>query len=112
MDPSISRTAKIGAIITLFVSAFLMVSLLSFDPADPPGHAVYPYNVKAQNLCGTVGAHVAWTLFEAIGDGAYPMLLFCIAGAFLWVAKITTEDKIFRVIGAALLVLDVTVASA
>jgi S-DNA-T family DNA segregation ATPase FtsK/SpoIIIE len=112
LDPSISRTAKIGAVVTLFLSAFLMVSLLSFDPADPPGHAVYPHSAKTQNLCGTVGAYVAWTLFEAIGDGAYPMLLFCIAGAFLWIAKITTEDKIFRIIGAALLVLDVTVASA
>jgi len=112
LDPSISRTAKIGAVLTLFVSAFLMVSLLSFDPADPPGSAVYPPSAKVQNLCGTVGAYVAWTIFAAIGDGAYPMLLFCIAGAFLWISKITTEDKIFRVIGAALLVLDVTVASA
>ena len=112
MDPSISRTAKIGAVLTLFISAFLMVSLLSFDPADPPGYTVYPPNAKAQNLCGKVGAYVSWTIFEAIGDGAYPMLLFCIAGAFLWISKTTTEDKIFRIIGAALLVLDVTVASA
>jgi S-DNA-T family DNA segregation ATPase FtsK/SpoIIIE len=112
LDPSISRTAKIGAVLTLFASAFLMVSLLSFDPADPPGYAVYPPNAKAQNLCGGAGAYVAWTIFEAIGDGAYPMLLFCIAGSFLWVSKISTEDKVFRIIGAGLLVLDVTVASA
>jgi S-DNA-T family DNA segregation ATPase FtsK/SpoIIIE len=112
VDPSISRTAKIGAVLTLFVSAFLMVSLLSFDPSDPPGHSIYPPTVKAQNLCGTAGAYVAWTIFAAIGDGAYPMLLFCIAGAFLWISKTTTDDKIFRIIGAALLVLDVTVASA
>ncbi|MCX5653756.1 MAG: DNA translocase FtsK 4TM domain-containing protein, partial [Planctomycetota bacterium] len=112
MDPSISRTAKIGAVVTLFVSAFLMVSLLSFDPADPPGHSVYPPSAKAQNLCGAVGAHVAWTIFAAIGDGAYPMLLFCIAGSFLWISRISLDDKVFRAIGAVLLVLDMTVASA
>jgi len=112
VDPSISRTAKIGAVVTLFVSAFLMVSLLSFDPADPPGHSVYPPSAKTQNLCGTAGAHVAWTIFAAIGDGAYPMLLFCIAGSFLWISRISLDDKVFRAIGAALLVLDMTVASA
>ena len=109
---SVSRTAKMAAVVTLFASAFLMVSILSFDPADPPGHSVYPPNAKVHNFCGTAGAYVAWSILAAIGDGAYAMLLFLIFGSFLWVSRISTEDKIFRVIGAALLVLDVTVAAA
>ncbi|MCX5676956.1 MAG: DNA translocase FtsK [Planctomycetota bacterium] len=109
---SVSRTAKMAAVVTLFASAFLMVSILSFDPADPPGHSVYPPNARAHNLCGTAGAYVAWSILAAIGDGAYAMLLFLIFGSFLWVSRISTEDKIFRVIGAALLVLDVTVTAA
>jgi S-DNA-T family DNA segregation ATPase FtsK/SpoIIIE len=108
----VSRTAKIAAVVTLFASAFLMVSILSFDPADPPGHSVYPPNAKVHNLCGTAGAYAAWSILAAIGDGAYAMLLFLIFGSFLWVSRISTEDKIFRIIGAALLVLDVTVAAA
>ncbi|MBM4018374.1 MAG: DNA translocase FtsK [Planctomycetes bacterium] len=108
----VSRTAKIAAVVTLFAGAFVMVAVLSFDPADPPGHAVWPPNENARNLCGTVGAYAAWSVLAAVGDGAYPLILFLTSGAFLWIARITTEDKFFRVVGAALLVLDVSVASA
>jgi len=109
---SFSRTRKAAAVITFFLGLFLLVSVLSFDPADPPSHAVYPPNSPPANWCGRAGAHVAFGLLMAVGDGAYPLLLFLLAGAFLWISKIRLEDKIFRVVGAAMLILAVTVASA
>ncbi|HUU31565.1 MAG TPA: DNA translocase FtsK 4TM domain-containing protein, partial [Phycisphaerae bacterium] len=109
---SFSRTRKAAAVITFFLGLFLLVSVLSFDPADPPSHAVYPPNSPPANWCGRAGAHVAFGLLLAVGDGAYPLLLFLLAGAFLWISKIRLEDKIFRVVGAAMLIVAVTVASA
>jgi len=107
-----SRTRKIAAVITLFGGLFLAASVLSFDPADPPSHAVWPPHATPSNWCGTVGAYIGYSILWAIGDGAYPMLLFILSGAFLWVSRIKAEDKVFRAIGASLLVLVVSVASA
>ena len=111
MEP-ISRKRKIAAILTLLVSLFFVAGILSFNPADPPSHAVYPLNRPPANWCGSVGAYVAYSLLVSIGDGAYPMLLFLLSGSFLWLSRITREDKIFRIIGATLLVMVVSVVSA
>ena len=107
-----SRARIIATVATAFVGAFLAVSVASFDPADPPSDAVYPPNDPVRNWCGGVGAYVAYGVLSAIGDAAYPLLLFVMTGAFLWISDSTIEDKAFRIIGAALLVLSVSVASA
>jgi len=107
-----SRSRIIATVVTAFVAAFLAVSVASFDPADPPSEAVYPPNDPVRNWCGGVGAHVAYALLSAIGDAAYPLLLFVMTGAMLWISDSTLEDKAFRIIGGALLVLSVSVASA
>jgi len=108
----IRRTRKAAAVVTFFLGLFLLASVVSFDPADPPSHAIYPANESPSNWCGTVGAWVGFWVLASVGDGAYPLLLFLVAGAFLWLSRLTLEDKIFRIIGAAMLVLVVTVASA
>ena len=107
-----SVTQKIGAVATFFVGLFLAASVLSFHPADPPADALYPASTSLYNWCGSMGAYVAYAILSGIGDGAYPLLLFIVAGAFMWLSELSLEDKVFRIIGAALLVLDVTVASA
>jgi S-DNA-T family DNA segregation ATPase FtsK/SpoIIIE len=103
---------KVGAIGTFFIGLFLAASILSFHPADPPSDALYPPNDSMHNWCGSVGSYAACTLLSGLGDGAYPLLLFVIAGAFMWLSQLSLEDKVFRIIGAGLLVLDVSVASA
>ncbi len=106
-----SRSRIIAAVVTAFVGAFLAVSIASFDPADPPSDAVYPPNDPVRNWCSGVGAHLAYYVLSAIGDAAYPLLLFLMTGALLWISNTTLEDKVFRIIGAASLVLSVSVAS-
>jgi len=108
----ISRGRKVAAVVTFFVSLFLVTSILTFDAADPPGTSVYPPNDLPHNWCGPIGAHIAHWLFWSIGDGAYPLLLFLLAAAFLWLSRKSVEDKIFRVVGAGLLVFAVSVMSA
>src|SRR5580765_172495 len=55
--------------------AFLLLSLGSFHSTDWPSHTVYPWPAT-QNLCGSVGAFVAYYCFFAIGQGIFPVLFF------------------------------------
>jgi S-DNA-T family DNA segregation ATPase FtsK/SpoIIIE len=108
----ISRTRKVAAVLTFFAGLFLAASILSFHPADPPSDAIYPPAVTYHNWCGSAGAYVGWYVLSAVGDGAYPLLLFVVAGAMLWLSDSTLEDKVFRFIGGVLLVFSVSLASA
>ncbi len=107
-----SRARTAAAVLTGVVAVFLGASLASFDPADPPCEAVYPPNRAAENWCGDVGAHVAHALLASVGDAAYPLVLFVLAGALLWVSREGLDNKIFRATGAAMLLTVVAVASA
>lgn len=55
---------------------FLWPALLSLHPGDWPSPHQYPHNDPVENLCGVVGAYLAYHLYHLIGDGAYPLLLF------------------------------------
>ena len=107
-----SRARIAAAVLTAVVGLFLAGSLVSFHPADPPSEAIYPPNVPVQNWCGVVGAYVAYGLLSAVGDAAYPLVLFVLAGSLLWLSTETLGDKIFRVVGAAMLTVAVSVVSA
>ena len=50
----------IVALAVFFASVFLALSLVSYDPADPPSTLVWPRNDRVHNLCGTTGATVAF----------------------------------------------------
>jgi DNA segregation ATPase FtsK/SpoIIIE, S-DNA-T family len=66
------------------VWVFLICALGSFHATDWPSHAVYPY-AATQNVCGPVGAFVAYWSYLAIGQGVFPLLFFsgvCLAMAF------------------------------
>ncbi|NQV23268.1 MAG: DNA translocase FtsK 4TM domain-containing protein [Rhodopirellula sp.] len=52
---------------TLFVG----LSMLSFDPGDPPGRLVHPVREVPLNLCGELGAQLAYGLRAAFGIGAW-----------------------------------------
>ncbi|HET6442512.1 MAG TPA: DNA translocase FtsK [Phycisphaerae bacterium] len=108
----ISLGRKVAAVVTFFAALFLITSILTFNPADPPSTSVWPPNDPVGNWCGPVGAHVAYRLFWALGDGVYPLLLFLVAAAFLWLSQKGVQDKVFRVTGALLLLVTVSVMSA
>ena len=107
----LSRARKVAAVLTLFAGLFFVTSIATFDPADPPGTAAWPPNVPPHNLCGTVGAHLAYALLWAIGDGVFPLLLFLLAAALLWLSQRGVGDKVFRIAGALLLIAAVSVLS-
>jgi DNA segregation ATPase FtsK/SpoIIIE, S-DNA-T family len=55
--------------------AYVLASLIGFDPADPPGHVVYPPNDPIANWCGSVGATIAYTSFKLVGYGAWAFIV-------------------------------------
>ena len=40
------------ALLVFFASVFLALSLVSYNPADPPSTLVWPGNARVHNLCG------------------------------------------------------------
>ena len=82
--------------------AFLLLALGSFSPTDWPTHTVFPYPPTA-NLCGTVGAFVAYWCFFAIGQGVFPILFFSGVLLAMVLFKNRVSDMWLRVIGLLLL---------
>ncbi len=54
---------------------FLAAAVLSYDPADPPNRLVFPQHARAVNMCGQWGAVGSRLLLEALGLGAYYLLV-------------------------------------
>jgi S-DNA-T family DNA segregation ATPase FtsK/SpoIIIE len=65
----------LAALVLLAISVFLSIALFTYDPADPPSDLVYPPQPRVENACGWIGAAVASLLFEAIGVGAYYLVI-------------------------------------
>src|SRR5450631_1858632 len=90
----------------LFVASacwlFLLFSLGSFHPTDWPSHAVFPYP-PIQNVCGTVGAFVAYWSFLAIGQGVFPLLFFSGVCLALLVYHTRLSDMWLRIVGLVIL---------
>ena len=83
--------------------AFLLLRLGSFHPTDWPSHAVHPYPPIA-NLCGAVGAFIAYYMFLIVGQGAFPILFFTGVIMVLFVAHNRVSDPWMRLIGLLLFV--------
>jgi hypothetical protein len=54
---------------------FLAVTLASFDSADWPSHVVAIHNHPPANLCGAVGAVIAYWAYAMFGIGAWVLML-------------------------------------
>jgi S-DNA-T family DNA segregation ATPase FtsK/SpoIIIE len=81
---------------------FLLFAVASFHPTDWPSHAVGVYR-PVENLCGPVGAFVAYYIFLIIGQGAFPVLFFTGVCTVLYVANNRVSDPWMRAIGLLLL---------
>lgn len=72
---------RLALVLLLFVWVFVLMSLIGFDPGDPPSHVVSPPNETIHNWCGAFGAAVSyWTIYY-MGAGAW--VLFVLGGIVL-----------------------------
>jgi len=99
----------ISVFLTIGSWLFLLFAVGSFHATDWPSHAVGVY-APVENLCGAVGAVVAYYLFLVFGQGAFPILFFSGVCVVLYVAHNRVSDPWMRVVG--LLLLSISFAAA
>ena len=73
------------ALVLLGVVAYLGISLVSWDAADPPATQTYPVRAIAHNWGGHLGAYFAYGLRAATGLGAY----------FVWLSLVAMDVRLF-----------------
>jgi DNA segregation ATPase FtsK/SpoIIIE, S-DNA-T family len=88
----------------LFAVAFLALSLLGYDPEDPPGSSAEPTNSPPTNPCGPVGAALAHLLFVTVGRAAYLVLFALLVIDLLAFRRRKVVDPALRVFGFGLVV--------
>ncbi|MEQ8848353.1 DNA translocase FtsK [Botrimarina sp.] len=99
------RSPKFDVVaIALAVGALLAtVSLVTYDPADPPAQAVWgqaPGEVR--NACGRAGAQVAHSLVEMLGVGAYYAVASLGVVVTLLLRQRKIDQPVVRTVGWAL----------
>lgn len=98
-------TRHAQALALLFAGLFLALSLVGYDPADPPSQAVWdPTPDAPRNPCGPVGATLADALFQAIGWASWLVLYGLIALDWLVFRRRAIPEKPLRLIGFAMAV--------
>ena len=108
----VQRLVEVGLIACLGIAAFMLLALLSFDPADPSWTQT-GYHTDIRNIAGPVGAEVADILFAVFGWLSYlvpPFLAFCGYLVFRRFTDLLSLD--YFVLGMRLLGLLLTVISA
>ncbi len=98
--PRLARRA--WGLATLFGWTFLVMALAGFNPADPPGNSAWPANAPPANPCGPVGAWIAHLLYQAVGLGAWLLVLAAGSTAILIVRRRPVPDPLLRLVGLSL----------
>ncbi|MFO0917519.1 MAG: DNA translocase FtsK 4TM domain-containing protein [Planctomycetaceae bacterium] len=99
------------ALTLLAAAVFVGLSLASFDPADPPAQAVFPLRAQPVNLCGEIGARLAYELTTWFGYGAYLVLAALLVLDLRLFSRESIGDPVVRLIGAMLLLVATCVAA-
>ena len=87
------------ALSVFFCIVFFALSLLSYDPADPPSSFNWPPNSSVRNLCGTVGATVAFGTIAGIGAGVFVLFAGLVVLDVLLFLRRSASDKMLRLVG-------------
>jgi S-DNA-T family DNA segregation ATPase FtsK/SpoIIIE len=82
-EPSRDRLRDLTALVLVATVAFLIASLATHHPADPPVPRMVPAHMRATNACGVLGAAVAAFAYEWLGFGAWVATAFL--AALTWV---------------------------
>ncbi|NLE37381.1 MAG: DNA translocase FtsK [Pirellulaceae bacterium] len=83
----------------LALTIFLASSLLSYHPGDPPSSLVYPEQTETLNVCGRSGALVSRLLFNALGLGAFYLLLSLAVVDSILLVRREIDDPALRFCG-------------
>ena len=101
------RLNEAAAFVYAFAGVFLALSLISYFPQDPSWNTAAGA-VRAHNLTGVVGAHVADLIFQVFGLTAFGLPVLIWALAWKWIRSHTIEAAWIRAGGAVLLLLSIS----
>ena len=87
------------AITLLVVTVFLLLSLGTYHPSDPPTSLVFPARTAPLNLCGIYGSTAAQTMVHLFGFGAYILVGSMGIATVMLFARIGLEDSGLRITG-------------
>ncbi|MES2788930.1 MAG: DNA translocase FtsK 4TM domain-containing protein [Planctomycetota bacterium] len=90
------------ALLLLVIAVFSGLSLLSYDPVDPPAQAVYPARSDVLNWGGPVGAYLAHYLRQWFGLGAYVLLAGALTFDLRLFSRTPITDPLLRIFGGLL----------
>jgi S-DNA-T family DNA segregation ATPase FtsK/SpoIIIE len=102
------RSVQLAAIALLPVIAFVVVSLASFDAADPPAGRGFPPRVEPANACGHLGAVVATTIYHSIGLAGWLAISFLAGLDLALFRRRLLADLPWRAAGVVLAILGST----
>ncbi|HOX38035.1 MAG TPA: DNA translocase FtsK 4TM domain-containing protein [Candidatus Brocadiia bacterium] len=103
------RGIALGVVVSV-VALFLLVSLFTLDPCDPPSPD-YPANEQIANACGVAGAYFGGYLYDFLGVGAHTAAFLLLGLGIAIAAGRTPKDMQVRFTGACLFVLGVAMAT-
>jgi len=99
------------ALAILAMAVFVGLSLVSFDPADPPAVGIYPAHAVPLNLAGIYGASLAQWLFAAFGCGAYFVLIALVVTDIRLFARDSAGDPLLKLMGAAVMLAAICISA-
>ena len=108
------RNAKIDllALGLAALAGLIAASLLSYDPADPPGSLIFPPQSDVGNLCGRSGAVAAAMLLGGFGLGAYYLLISLVVfDVLLWIQR-QMNEPVLRIGGWLLSLIGISTLAA
>ncbi|MDR1959802.1 MAG: DNA translocase FtsK 4TM domain-containing protein, partial [Planctomycetaceae bacterium] len=105
MEHQIFILRRLGAVALISLGLFLLVSMLSHSPLDPPDSLEFPASVTYQNWCGKIGAVTASRLFNLFGYAAYIFFLPVLGGIFACFFGKKPDQIFLRITGFLLILL-------
>ncbi len=87
------------AITLLVVTVFLLLSLGTYHPSDPPTSLVFPARTAPLNLCGIYGSTAAQTMVHLFGFGAYVLVGSMGIATVMLFARVGLVDSGLRITG-------------
>lgn len=109
LDEAVSahdKLKEVGALFFVLCSAFVLISLATYDPKDIAG-VHYPVQDPPANKGGRLGAVLAYGLFSNLGAAAYLLVLLTGFWAFLVFFRRRVKGLCFKLIAAGVAVLAV-----
>ncbi|MFQ5964000.1 MAG: DNA translocase FtsK [Candidatus Scalinduaceae bacterium] len=94
---------SVYAMIIFTIAIFILISISTFSPNDPP-FGNYPLNNQVQNYCGKIGAVVSGYLISTVGVTAYVFALLIGTMGVLLFFRRRIEYLWIKILGGILLI--------